>query len=147
MQKHPLHDSAARRAEVADKAMISATAGKSCQAARGVAQNEAPPSEPPERQRMVRVLFVRENAYHTVASESTQVDWLLIGCLHCTHTLDRQPMQKARNGRIAGRKSLVGGRLCEAPLESEDKGPAPSFDCTSGSQRWGIFLFLTLIIL
>ena len=54
-----MHGSAARRAEVAYQAMMSVTEGKSCSEGR---QCKAPS----EKQRLI--MFVREIAYHIVAS-------------------------------------------------------------------------------
>ena len=113
MQRHQLHDSAARRAEVPDEEMISVT--------------EVLPS----RQGWVR------NVRHLVRGSeclcgkclshgSAQVDWLVLGCLHCIDTFIRSAANaKSPQRSDRGQMSLVGGRLCEAPMKR--KGPVLSF--------------------
>ena len=141
MQKYQLHDSAARRAEVVHKAMISGTEGKSCQwSGEGGAQCEAPI----ESQRIV--MFVRENAYQTVVSQNS--DRLPINRMPTLHPhIGSAANAKSPQRSDRGQKSLVGSHLCEAPSKKDQRCPwiapqapsrrEPSFSCFSSSHDCG----------
>lgn len=68
-------------------------------------------------------MFCAGNAYPTVVPKST--GWFWDACIALIHLLDLQPMQKARNGRIAGKCHWLEAACCEAPMKR--KGPVLSF--------------------
>lgn len=98
MQKYQSHDLAARRAEVARKARISAIV---------LPGRERIVKQASESQRMV--MIVRENAYHIVVA---------INRMPTSHPCIRSAAnaKKPRNGRIAGKSHWLEA-ACEAPFE------------------------------
>ena len=69
------------------------------------------------------------NAYHTVVPKST--GWFWDACIALIHFIRSAASAKSPQRSDRGQMSLVGGRLCEAPMKR--KGPVLSFRNGRGS--------------